>query len=245
MVITGEVGSGKTTLIRKLLIDINDSATIGLLSHAAYKFNELLEWILSVYGIEYTSGSKVEQYQKLINFINKEFSQNRLCILIIDEAQNLDLDALEQLRMLTNLNTENGQKLQLILSGQPELLSKLRQPELSQFAQRVSVQYHIEPLAKDECVSYIKHRLSIAGDRLDIFDTAACIMIWYYSRGIPRVINSICDLSLVYGYAEQKNTIDTEIIRAVMQDRKSGGLFLELLDDNKIEKLFTGEGIQL
>jgi len=241
VVVTGEIGSGKTTLIRKLINEIHTTVTLGLVTHTSGNFEELLQLILIAFNLEYRDKSKIERYQDLMEYLINQYSNNKPCILIIDEAQNLDIKTLEQLRMLTNINSSDGQKIQLVLSGQSGLLEKLRSPELIQLAQRVSVQYNIEALTKEECTEYITCRLKISGSKKDIFDDAATSMIWYYSRGIPRVINSICDLAMVYGYAEQKNEIDTEIIKSVIRDRKIGGLFTDMNDISKVEKLlFSG-----
>ncbi len=223
-VITGEVGSGKTTLINRLLSTIDKDKVVGVISHTHKEFGDLLPWVMMSYGLPYEGLDKVTLYQQFINFVNEEYKQGKRCLLIIDEAQNLDLETLEQLRMLTNVNSQQ-QKLKLILSGQPQLLSKLKSPDLDQFAQRVAIQYHLEALNKDEGQAYIKHRLNKSGGSEELFDEGAIIQIWYHSRGIPRVINNLCDLSLVYGFAEQKIKIDADIVRRVVQDRKHGGLF--------------------
>ena len=227
IVITGEVGSGKTTLIRKMLAETNNAASIGLLNHTHSNYGELLQWVLMSFNLEFKNKTKVELYQDFINFIKNHQLVGKRVVLVIDEAHNLSLENLEEIRMLANINTESGQVFQLIISGQPELLQKLRMPELSQFAQRVTIQYHLETLGKDECFDYIKHRLVVAGATYFIFDDSALLTIWYYSRGIPRVINTLCDLSLVYGFSEQRKYINADIVRQVINDRKTGGLFIE------------------
>jgi len=240
-VITGDIGAGKTTLLRKLINEIDSDVTIGFVSTTSEDFDELLALILSAFKLEFRSKSKIEKYQDLVQFIESQYKGNKRCVLVIDEAQNISLETLEELRMLTNVNTEDGQKLQLVLSGQPGLLDKLKSPKLSQLAQRVSVQYNIDSLSKEDCIEYVAHRLSVSGNDTKIFDDAASIMIWYYSRGIPRVINSICDLAMVYGYAEQKQKISANIIKSVIQDRKNGGLFSDMSDVNKVEELLVSE----
>ena len=152
-------------------------------------------------------------------------------MLIIDEAQNLSIDTLEELRMLSNINADKNQVLQLILVGQPELRSTLMLPSLRQFAQRISVNYHLEALSAQETVSYIHHRIKTAGGDEALFPERSCSLVWYYSRGIPRVINTICDTALVYGFAEQSEVIETSIVKDVVRDRKMGGIFAGRSDD--------------
>lgn len=226
-VVTGEIGSGKTTLIRKLLAEISDQMNIGTVSQTYCDYDGLLRLIMATFNLDYKGRSNVELYQDFVRFVSRCYQSGSRTILIIDEAQNLSIETLESLRMLSNINTDQGQMLQLILVGQPELLQTLSSPQLLQFAQRVAVQYHLPPLLKQEGINYIKHRLQVANGDQDLFDESACVAIWYYSRGIPRVINTICDLTLVYAFAEQRKSIDLDLVRKVIQDRKSGGLFGE------------------
>lgn len=224
-VITGEIGSGKTTLIRRMLDEMEDDVTVGLISNTHQSFGELLQWVLMAFGLEHKGKEKVERYETFMNFVIDEFAQNRRTVLIIDEAQNLSIEALEELRMLSNINADKNQVLQLVLVGQPELRATLLLPSLKQFAQRISVSYHLEALTAQETVDYIHHRLEVAGGKKDVFPESACSMVWYYSRGVPRVINTICDTALVYGFAEQEENISGAVIKDVVRDRKLGGIF--------------------
>ena len=151
-VITGEIGSGKTTLIRHLLGEIarDQIVTVGLVSNTHRSFGELLQWVLLAFKLEYRGKEKVELYQTLADFLSREFDQGRRTVLIIDEAQNLSVQSLEQLRMLSNINADKDQILQLILIGQPGLRETLRLPELEQFAQRIAVDFHLQPLDLQE-----------------------------------------------------------------------------------------------
>lgn len=243
IVISGEVGSGKTTLLRKILTENYTTATIGLLNHTHSDYGELLQWVLMSFNLKFKNKNKVELYYDFINFIKTQHQKGKPVVLILDEAHNLSLETLEEIRMLANINTEAGKIFKLIISGQPELLHKLRQPELSQFAQRVTIQYHLEALNKQECFEYIKHRLTVAGAQNEIFDESAILMVWYYSRGTPRVINTLCDLSLVYGFAEKTTVISAEIVRQVMHDRKIGGLFTADDDATDITVSPVNEGM--
>ncbi|MFK7886453.1 MAG: ExeA family protein [Gammaproteobacteria bacterium] len=224
-VITGEIGSGKTTLIRRMLDEMEGDTTVGLISNTHQSFGELLQWVLMAFGLDYKDKEKVERYETFVNFVVEEYAQNRRTVLIIDEAQNLAVDTLEELRMLSNINADKNQVLQLVLVGQPELRSTLMLPSLKQFAQRISVSYHLEALSAQESVEYIHHRLQVAGGETSVFPEGTCSMVWYYSRGVPRVINSICDMGLVYGFAEQLKEITPDVIKEVVRDRKLGGVF--------------------
>ena len=224
-VITGEIGSGKTTLIRQLLSDVGGDVTVGLVSNTHKSFGELLQWVLLAFGLEYRDKKKVELYQTLADFILKEYSNDRRTVLIIDEAQNLDIDALEELRMLSNINSDKDQFLQLILVGQPHLRDTLRRPEMHQFAQRIAVDYSLSTLTLEETWQYIRHRLKVAGGDPNLFDTKACAAVYYYTAGTPRLINSLCEQSLVVGFAEEKKRIDVDIVCDVVRERQKGGIF--------------------
>ncbi len=224
-VITGEVGSGKTTLIRYVLDGLSDDITVGLISNTHEAFGELLEWVLMAFGLDYRGKAKTELYQTFSDFLIEEYAQNRRTVLIIDEAQNFGAETLEELRMLSNINSGKHMVLQLILVGQPELLETMRRPELRQLAQRVSVDYHIERLKVKDTIEYIRYRVEHAGGDPDIFRRSACAVIHYYSRGIPRLINTLCDFSLVYAYADEINEIGAKLVLDVVRDKQKGGIF--------------------
>lgn len=224
-VITGEIGSGKTTLIRQVLNEVGDEVTVGLVTNTHRNFGELMQWVLLAFGLEYRDKKKVELYETLADFIVKEYSQDRRTVLIIDEAQNLSEDALEELRMMSNINADKNQVLQLILVGQPGLRETLRIPGLQQFAQRVAVDFTLRALNLEESWNYIRHRLRLAGGDPSLFETKACAAVYYYSGGIPRLINVLCDTALVYGFAEQKRRIDANVICEVVRDKARGGIF--------------------
>lgn len=236
-VITGEIGSGKTTLIRLLLNEINHdyTTTVGIVSNTHRTFGELLEWVLLAFKLEYRGKKKVELYQTLAEFIAKEYSQGRRTVLVIDEAQNLDVEALEELRMLSNINADNNQLLQLILLGQPALQEILRLPELHQFAQRIAVAFNLKTLNLEETWQYIRHRLQIAGGDPNLFDTRACAAVYYYTRGTPRLINVLCDTALVYAFGEQKLRIDADLICEVVQEKIKEGI-LPVVNDKDISE---------
>ena len=236
-VITGEIGSGKTTLIRQLLneIESDQGATVGIVSNTHRTFGELLEWVLLAFKLEYRGKKKVELYQTLAEFIAREYSQNRRTVLIIDEAQNLDAEALEELRMLSNINANKDQLLQLILVGQPSLREILRLPELHQFAQRIAVAFNLKTLSLEETWQYIRHRLEVAGGDPNLFDTKACAAVYYYTQGTPRLVNVLCDTALVYGYGEQKQRIDVDIICEVVREKVKEGI-LPVIDNREFNE---------
>jgi len=237
-VITGEIGSGKTTLVRYVLEEIGDNLTVGSVTNTYRSFDELLQWVLLAFNLEYRGKSKVELFQALLDFMVQEYEQGRRTVLIIDEAQNLEPEALEELRMLSNINTDNNQVLQLVLVGQPGLRETLQRPDLHQFAQRIGVEYHLERLDLEETWQYIRHRLTVAGGNSDLFDTKGCAAIYYYTQGTPRLINVLCDTALVCGFAEQITRISAELIGEVIRDKAMGGIFP--LIKQKTDKVETG-----
>ena len=222
-VITGAIGSGKTMLLRKLLQQLDDDITIGMVSHVQCDtFEEMLRWILLAFELDYRGKDSVELSESFVEFLIKEYSEGRRVVLIIDEAQHLGPGALEQLRMLSNVNVDKHQLLQLILVGQPELQELLRRPELEQFVQRVGVDYYLEPLDLEEVKGYIQHRLRVAGGDPELFDESTYELIWESTGGIPRLINLLCDMALVYGFAEQKSRIDSQLVEEVIRDKQRG-----------------------
>ena len=225
-VITGEIGTGKTTLIRYLLSQMDRDMTVGLISNTHRSFGELLQWILFAFNLEHRGKQKVEMFQDFLDFLLQEYSQNRRTVLIVDEAQNMAPDTLEELRMLSNVNADKDQVLQLILVGQAELRETLRRPDMQQFAQRIVVDYHLEPLDRQETQAYIRHRIAVAGGHdLQLFDDAACDTVYEHSQGVPRLINLLCDTALVYGFGAQHTRIDARIVSDVAQDKQKGGIF--------------------
>jgi len=220
-VITGEIGSGKTTLIRELIRKFDQDVSVGLVSNVNFSsFEELLQWVLYAFELEYESKDKVSLFEAFTDFVIKNYSASRNTVLIIDEAQNLDVDTLEQLRMLSNINVGQHQVLQLILVGQSGLSDMLQRPELEQFAQRIEVEYFLRPLDPDETKHYIQHRVRIAGGDDDLFSPDTYALIWRGTNGIPRLINILCGMALVYAFADFKDQIDVEVINHVLDDKK-------------------------
>lgn len=223
-VITGAIGSGKTTLIRHLLKRTNRGVNYGVISNTHESFGCLLQWILTAFGIAVGADERANRYQAFVRYLIAQFRDGKQTILIIDEAQNLSIEALEELRLLSNINADKDQLLQMILVGQPELLAKLRRPELVQFAQRISVSYHLSPLSFVETRGYIAHRLYVAGADPKLFSDLAMRAVFHFTGGVPRLINSICDMALVYGYAEALSEIGIDTILSVIKDKEAGAL---------------------
>ena len=222
--ITGEVGSGKTTVIRSFLRMLDANTTVGLITNIHPEIDNLLKWILWAFDLDYKTKDKVELYDRFIEFLIKQYAANHHTVLIIDEAQNLDVKTLEELRVLSNVYDDKEHVLQIIFIGQPELLKTLNRPELKQLAQRIAVNFHIGPLTFKETAAYIRHRLKVAGGDRELFDDMACAAVHYFSKGVPRLINILCDFTLIYGYAEEKPRLDFDTVLSAVKDRKEGGL---------------------
>ena len=222
-VITGEVGAGKTTLLQKLLRLLDEDITVGLISNAQGDRGELLQWVLNALAIETDlSGEYVAMFQKLQDFVIGEYAEGRRVVLVIDEAQNLSVEGLEELRMLTNINANKDELLQLILVGQPELRQLIMQPKLRQFAQRVTATYHIPAMDLATVQGYVQHRLQHAGGTGTEFSADAIDVIFEMSGGIPRLVNKLCDFCLVYAATEERRIIGRDTVREVIND----GIFL-------------------
>lgn len=223
-VITGEIGSGKTTLVRHLLKKISPDITTGLISNSPQGRQELLQWILMAFQQPF-EGDYPTLFKRLQDYLYGQYAGGRRTMLIIDEAQNLEPEALEHLRMLSNINADKHQILQLILVGQPQLRDLLLAPNLHQFAQRISSDFHLRPLAATDVAQYIAFRLHAVGATHSIFSLEACASVAAASGGIPRMINILCDTALVYGFAAGKSTINRELIEEVIADKQQYSIF--------------------
>lgn len=224
-VLSGGIGTGKTTLIRHLLSQLEKDVTVGLISNTHRAFGELLQWVLVAFGIDATGKDKAGMHNAFVNFMIGEYAKGRRTLLIIDEAQNLGPETLEELRMLSNINADKDQVLQVFLVGQPGLRDLLLRPDLEQFAQRIVVDYHLEPLDLAETAAYVRHRITVAGGDAGLFDDAACESVYQYSQGTPRLINLLCDTALVFGYGARAARIGQDLVEEVAQAKRKGGIF--------------------
>lgn len=224
--ISGEIGSGKTTVVNYLLRRAPRGLRVGLMTNTHPGISSLLPWVMQSLSVATPRGSATasDLYAAFAQFLERERRSRRRAVLIIDEAQNLTPDALEELRVLSNLNAGEGLVLQTVLVGQPEVRETLRSPRMRQFAQRIAVDCHIAPLTREETHQYIAHRLGVAGGSPTIIDFEACERVHASTGGVPRLINQVCDTALVYGFAEQRLPVDLEIIELVLRDRGEGGL---------------------
>lgn len=229
--VSGEIGSGKTTVVNYLLRRVQRGLRVGLMTNTHPGIGALLPWVMQSLSVATPRGAATasDLYAVFAQFLERERRARRRAVLIIDEAQNLTADALEELRVLSNLNAGEGLVLQTVLVGQPEIRETLRGACMRQFAQRIAVDCHIAPLTREETHQYIAHRLRVAGGHPGIVSFEACERIHASTGGVPRLINQVCDTALVYGFAEQRNPIDPEIIELVLRDRGDGGL-LPLVD---------------
>jgi len=216
--ITGEVGTGKTTLIYSLLKNISNRINTVFVYHTNISFEQLLKKILIELNIAFSDTDKISLLQKLNDYLIDKYNIGEITVIIIDEAQNLQDSVLEELRMLSNLETSRSKLLQIVLVGQPELETKLNTTNLRQLKQRISIRQQVLPLTFKESKEYILHRLQIAGGSLRIFSGSALDRICTYSNGIPRTINVLCDNALLIGYSKSAKKIGLEIIDEVISD---------------------------
>jgi len=224
-VITGEVGAGKTTLIRHLLNRLDEQITVGLVTNTHESFGNVLQWVLLAFGLEAGNTDKATNFKQFMDFLVTEYASGRRVLLIFDEAQNMTLTALEEVRLLSNINADKDHVLQLVLVGQPELQTKLQDPRLKQFVQRVAVAYHLKPLSQADTRGYITHRIKMSGGSPELFTDSAIETLYRESGGVPRLVNTLADTALVYGYAEQAAHIDADVIEEVLRDRHSIGTY--------------------
>ncbi len=222
-VITGEIGCGKTTLMRNLLRTLGDQLTVGLITSTPRGKADLLQWVMMSLNQPFDD-SYPALYKEFQLFLREQYSRGRRTVLIIDEAQNLGSEALEELRMLSNINADKDQYLQIILIGQPQLKDLLRSPQLLQFAQRVSSDFHLKPLSPNEVSGYIDYRLRAVGAQAQLFSDEACGIIATASQGIPRTINILCDTALVYGFATSADWINADLVSMVIQNKTEFGV---------------------
>jgi general secretion pathway protein A len=213
LVLTGEVGTGKTTLLQSLLQRLDGNTAVAFVFNSTLPFDGLLEYMLEDFGVTKAGETRAQRLFTLNNFLIERRRTGQNTVLIIDEAQNLDAPTLEQVRLLSNFETPTDKLLQILLVGQPELRAKLELPELRQLRQRIGLRCKVPPLTAKETADYIRARLRLAGRRNPhLFTDRALERIADYVRGIPRLVNIVCDHCLLIGYADQVPTIDRDIV---------------------------------
>jgi general secretion pathway protein A len=221
VVLTGEVGTGKTTLTHALLNELEGSTQSALIFSTVVGPQDLLRYVCEDFGLVDTQSDHrgLHDYFSLLNrFLLDCYRKGENCALIIDEAQNLSAEVLESIRLLSNFETSQDKLLQILLVGQPELAARLNSPELRQLKQRVTLRYHLRPLSFAECREYIGSRLATAGGDLSVFSTPALEAIYAYADGIPRLINVLCDNGMLTAYALGRTGVDAVMIREVAED---------------------------
>ncbi|HSL21380.1 MAG TPA: XrtA/PEP-CTERM system-associated ATPase [Vicinamibacterales bacterium] len=225
VVVTGEIGSGKTTLLQTVLRTLDAHTTVARIVNTILDPREVLEALLVDLGLDPSGKSKPLMLRDLAQFLVDQRMHGRMVLVVIDEAQNLSAAALEELRMLSNLETEKSKLMQIVLIGQPNLRDKLNSPQLEQLRQRITVSYHLQPLDADDAARYISHRLRHAAiGAPPEFPRAVTDLVHARSHGVPRIINVICDAVLVFGYAEERHHIDRALTEEALKELEATGV---------------------
>lgn len=219
ILLTGEVGSGKTTLIRNLIRKLDRKVALSKVFNTKVNSEQLISLINDDFGLDVKGKDKAALLKDLYDFLIDRYANGYHCVLIIDEAQNLDSELLEEVRMLSNLETDSSKLLQIVLAGQPELKRMLSTSELRQLRQRINISCHLYHLLRDETEEYILHRLEVAGNRAAVtFSPEAIDVIFRYSRGVPRLINIICDFLMLSAFVEKTRQIDSKLAGDIVKD---------------------------
>ena len=220
VVLTGEVGCGKTTLINHFLRDIGDDVRVARLFQTQISTRQFLQTLLAQFGIEAYHKNKAELLKDVTQFLLERNEHGEQVVLIVDEAQNLSLRVLEEIRLLTDIETETAKAVNVILCGQPELNDKLQQPEMEQLLQRVHFRVHVQPLGMVEMSEYVDHRLRVAGWHQEepLFPTSVMPLCYRYTGGVPRLINTLCDTILTAAYVDEELAVDEALVLASVQE---------------------------
>ncbi len=240
--LTGEVGTGKTTICRCLLEQVPDNVDLAMVLNPKVTATELIATVCDELGIDYPPGtSSIKTLTDTLNhYLLDAHARGRRTVLIIDEAQNLTADVLEQVRLLTNLETPTQKLLQIILIGQPELRDMLAREDMRQLSQRVTARYHLEPISRDETDAYIRHRLQICGTSRHLFDKSAVEHIQHLSGGIPRLINVLCDRAMLGAYVEGKSQVDKKVVRKAAKEVLAEERTVSKAGASRIPQLLAG-----
>ena len=246
ILLTGEIGSGKTTIIRNLIKGLNSSFKLSRIHNTKISSEQLISMINEDFGLNVEGKNKTKLLSELNVFLIEQYSKKFQPILLIDEAQNLSPELLEEIRLLSNLETDRAKLLQIILVGQPELKKTLMLPELMQLRQRINISYHIAPLTYDETAKYIEHRLAVAGNSDAIRIGGDMLsLIYRFSKGIPRLINILCDFALLTAFVDGKKEVSIDIVREVAKDLEEKDYWSETkgvaADSEKIRRDENGD----
>ncbi|MGD9841614.1 MAG: AAA family ATPase [Steroidobacteraceae bacterium] len=219
VIITGEIGAGKTTLIETFLSELEKDVVVAQINQTQLTPVEFLQSILVQFGFEPFQMKKVELMSTLNNFLIEQYSSGRRVLLIIDEAQNLSMKVLEEVRMLSGIETTKDKVMRIILAGQPELSDKLDMPELAQLTQRVRLRFHLTPLSREDSEHYIQHRLEVAGSNgREIFSSDCYDVIFRYTGGVPRLINTLCDTAMMAAFAQDQDTVNAATLQTAIAE---------------------------
>lgn len=236
ILITGEIGSGKTTIIRNLIKNLNGTINVSKINNTKVTSEQLISMVNEDFGLDIKGKNKIDLLSDLNEFLIDQYSNKFQPVLLIDEAQNLSPDLLEEIRLLSNLETDRAKLLQIILIGQPELRRTLMMPEMMQLRQRININYHISPLTIDETEKYIKHRLNVAGNPHAInFQGDMINRIYKFSNGIPRLINILCDFALLTAFVEGEKEVNNEVVKQVIKDLEAYNYWTEAKDNTQSE----------
>jgi general secretion pathway protein A len=218
--LTGEVGAGKTTLCRAMLEQLNNEHfCTALILNPAMSPAELVKAVAIEFGLPVNGLDRLDTIAVINQFLLEESALGKICVLIIDEAQDLTDELLEQVRLLSNLETDDRKLLQIVLMGQPELRDRLNNPRLRQLRQRITVRYHLSPLSRDEVNHYIRHRIHVSGGNgTPAFTGPALWRIYRYSKGVPRLVNALCDKSLLAGFVQQRGRINFRVVNRAVRE---------------------------
>ena len=217
--LTGEVGAGKTTLCRAMLDQLNGAYATALILNPVMSAQELMKAIAIEFGLPVNGLDRLDTLAVINQFLLQQVERGQDTVLIIDEAQDLTDDLLEQVRLLSNLETDDRKLLQIVLMGQPELRDRLNNPRLRQLRQRITVRYHLQPLSRLEMIQYIQHRLEVSGAKgAPYFTHPALWRVYSYSKGIPRLVNAVCDKALLAGFVQQQERIGFGVVRRAVRE---------------------------
>lgn len=240
-VITGEIGAGKTTLLRHLMTELPEDVTMGLVSNMQEGRGDLLQWALMALDVDFGDEPYVKLFKRFQDFVIDRYAEGRRVMLVVDEAQNLSIKALEELRMLSNINADQDELLQIVLVGQPQLRDLLARPELVQFSQRIAADFHLPRLSATDVRAYVLHRMTVAGAEWEVFPERTCDLIAEATGGTPRLVNILCDLALVYGFSCERKVIDEDLLWEFLSSIRRHGIYNHFVTRGASPKLVASK----